>query len=254
MKRSNLFIASVILISAPVLIIGEAAAEYNAADAAVMEKYKAFRKTRDEQTESRHQARFAGDFKFIEKICLSGGTLNDSNSPFGASANDSRTACECPPGNRYLECIKTAKATVYPDQRDIGGRGLILFHTELNNQMFVYLNGRGWVPVQSFKPGGYSFVVEKLGASHTFDVPMPAAGETLCKPSFPGVTSKINISVGYGAVMPIQMDYLKVAEKHAAEIGVPFNMDENIWHEARFNGIKPRKSGEVGYVECLGTF
>lgn len=218
MMRS-VFLAAALLINAPVY--ADDAREFSA----FLEKYTAFAEKRSLQNNS-HTARFSGDFTFKESC----------------GSFYSEDVCKCPPGNHLLQCLVSAKAVIHVDPNDIGGRGYVLIQSGSSA-----LNNKGqWVPVT--ERGVYTTVIEPLTARHVINIPIPPKEEIdgLCA----GAGGPISVSVGYGAAMPMEIEFARRMKARSEAQGNSYDEQGFIFSRARLNGTKPKKGAVVGVVEC----
>lgn len=215
MKR--FFLAAAILINAPV---------YAEQDfPAFLKQYSAFRSDRDAQGRT-HTARFGGKVIFKEEACLYPGQGD----------------CECPPGNKLLKCLTSVQAVIHADPNDLGGRGYVLAMaggSVLNQE-------HKWVAETATNV--YSAVLDPVAATNTINIPIPDK-ESLERACDSGERS-IPLIVGYGAVMPMDIEMAERMEARAQELGQTFDAEAFLVSRARVNGARPKKGGEVGSVSC----
>lgn len=219
MMRS-VFLAMMILISAPVN--ADKLREF----AAFLDDYTVFAEKRALQSKS-HSAKFSSLLAFREDQC----------DPYG------EVVCLCRPGNnKYLQCLSSAKGVIKTDPNDIGGRGYILVSSSGLN-----LNNVGkWVPMNT--RGVYTTTVESLGPTHTVNIPVPDESTVarLCAES----SGPIEFTVGYGAVMPMEMEFAARMKERAASIGQAYDEQAFVFSRARTNGTRARKGAVAGTIEC----
>lgn len=218
----GIFLAAALLINAPAY--ADQAREFSA----FLDEYTAFSEKRAIQNKS-HTARFSGNFTFRE----------------GCNNFYSDDACQCPPGNRYLQCLVSAKATIQVDPNDIGGRGYVLIRAEGSA-----LNKNGqWVSAN--ERGVYSTVIEPLAAKHVINIPLPdkATLESFCS----GNSAPVSISVGYGAAMPMEIEFARLMKARSNSLGHAYDDKGFIMSQARINGTRSNKGAVVGAIECYNS-
>lgn len=240
------FLAAILLINAPVY-----ASEKDFP--AFLKDYSVFKSQRDVQSQ-RHTARFRGEFVFREGCSFY--SENQRGPARLLNQESSEGECECPTGNRYLQCLVSARAVITADRNDIGGKGYVQVLTEGS-----VLNQSGtWVPMTD--AGVYTTTMNPVIATNIIDIPVPDAAtrERLCMqgaamPGPPGRRSSkpFVLTVGYGAVMPMDMEFARRMKIRSNELGQEFDEEAFTFSRARVNGIRPKKAGEIGSVECRPT-
>lgn len=215
----GIFLAAALLINAPAY--ADQAREFSA----FLEEYAAFSEKRAAQNKS-HTARFSGNFVFRESC----------NNFY---ADDT---CLCPPGNRHVQCLVSAKATINVDPNDIGGRGYVLIQAEGSA---LNTNGQ-WVSEN--ERGVYSTVIEPLAARHVINIPLPdrATLESFCYEN----GAPVSISVGYGAAMPMEIEFARLMKERSTSLGQVYDDQGFIKSQARINGMRSNKGAVVGAIEC----
>lgn len=216
----SIFLAMMILISAPVY--ADKIREF----AAFLDDYKVFAEKRDIQSKN-HSAQFSSLLTFREEQC----------DPYGGAA------CVCQPGNnKYLQCLTSAKGVIKTDPNDIGGRGYILVSSS-----GLTLNKAGeWVPMTT--RGVYTATVASLRSTHTINIQIPDASTVsrLCA----NASGPVEFTVGYGAVMPMEIEFAARMKERSASIGRAYDDQGFIFSRARANGTRARKGAVAGAIEC----
>jgi len=93
----------------------------------------------------------------------------------------------------------------------------------------------------------YSMMFDPLQSKTTFSLQIPKTGSvSMCSSD----NQSVSIRIGYGAVMPMDIEYASRAKAVAANYGKDFDVDGNLWVRAFINGYKPNKSGIVGTLTC----
>lgn len=198
-----------------------------------LDDYKAFRNNRDAESKS-HDAKFSGQLVFKEDC--GGWFYSDSDSG----------QCLCPPGNNYLQCLVSAKATITPDRKDVGGRGYIVVMAGSH-----VLDSKGnWVPMNT--RGVYTFVIDPLRASNTFNIPVPKS-EVIDRACANNSSDELPIVVGYGAVMPMDIEFARRMKAESEAVGQAFDEDKFILSRARIDGSRTKKYGTIGSVSCRNS-
>lgn len=211
-----------------------------------IEQFTAFKKARDVQTGQPHKAKFEGHFTFIEVACLDG--VNSDGTPF---------ACECPKGNASLQCLKSATATIYPDTVDRGGRGYVMLLANDGKALSVWIDdAAAWLPQTQFRNGKVSAMIPVLGQAHALQVPIPSRESlrAMCQRTENGEENKMSLTlaVGYGAVMPEEIDFVEKLKRKSDDLKQPFDDRGYLWSRARQNGYRttPQKTAVIGVVAC----
>lgn len=220
----NVFLSAMLLICAPVY--ADSATKDEAREfSSFLESYKAFAEKRAIQSKS-HTARFGSNLVFRQEC---GNPYPDQG-------------CDCPPGNRYIQCLSLAQAVIEPDPNDVGGRGYVAISAD-----GLTLNNRGqWVP--SATRGVYTTVIPQLGAKQAFDIPIPDQATIAAKCA--GNSGPISLRVSYGAAMPMDIEFARRMKERSFSMGQKFEEQEFIFSRARLNGSRGKKSGVIGSVEC----
>lgn len=212
-----------------------------------LKTYAQWHEERKAQTARPHQARFIGNFTFAEQPCMMG---------FDQSAYSA--SCVCPPGNRNLQCLRSASVTIHPDPVDHGGAGYLMFTASDGGAQSVYINsGEGWTHQTKFRVGKVSAMIPTLGASHTIPIPLPPNMAAQC-PSGNGVVGEEasaktwTFMVGYGAVMPMDIELTARMQARSRELKMDYDPDKVLWSTARQNGYaaNPKKGDVIGVVSC----
>lgn len=218
-----------------------------------LKDYIEFRTKRDAAGAS-HTARFAGKLVFRESDC---------EAPFALTgfAPNNRTGgsdgqCDCPPGNNYLQCLVSAQAIIKADPNDYGGRGYVMVQTSDGSGVSVLNQHRQWVPITQFKAGSYSAIMEPVVTTNTINIPVPDSTviERACFgiSGLPGArgAKTLTLTVGYGAAMPMDIEFAKRMKGRSVELGQDFDEEAFVWSRARTNGFRPKKAGDIGTVSC----
>lgn len=208
---------------------------------AFLKDYSAFKSQRDAQTQ-RHTARFFGKLAFKEQCSF----YSQPSAIPVMNSDPSDGSCECPQGNKYLQCLESAQAIVKADPNDIGGKGYVQILSEGS-----VLNRSGvWVPVTQV--GVYTTTMTPVKATNIINIPLPdlATMEHLCAARS---DKPVVLTVGYGAVMPMDMEFARRMKIRSAELGQEFDEEGFIFSRARINGVRPSKAGNIGTIECRPT-
>lgn len=214
----GIFLAATVLISAPAY--ADPLREFSA----FLDEYRVYSEKRAIQAKS-HTARFGSALSFREEQC------------------DEGASCECPSGNKYIQCLYSARGTITTDPNDIGGRGYILVVAAGSA-----LNTSGkWVPLTT--RGVYTASVERLGTSHSVNIQIPdrATIDALCAGNNSG---PIEFTVGYGAVMPMEMEFAARMKERSAAMGQSYDEQGFVFSRARTNGSRAKKGAVAGAAEC----
>jgi hypothetical protein len=215
--------AVMLLIIAPVY-----AAEYvdNAKDfLAFMEKFQDFSKKRKDQEKENH-ANFYGAFKFREEC-----------RPF----DDNLTPCMCPLGNNYAQCLESAIAMIGIDPNDVGGRG----YFQVSASGYALNNDGRWVP--STERNVFSYMVENIGRQLKLNIPIPSDIDKICVGN---PNENISVVVGYGAVMPQEIEFANLMKARSESLGYAYNSDKYILQRARVNAMRSSKYATIGSFPC----
>jgi hypothetical protein len=192
-------------------------------------QYQAFSKIRAQQDSEPTNARFTGDFKFKEIACINSGSTG---------------SCDCPAGNKYLQCLTEAKAVINVDHNDIGGRGYLQIKAIMNgSQMMILRNDGQWIPAASAKNGDYSAIIPKLGNIQTVIMPVPDQ-EVIDNACSHG--GSVTLIVGYGAVMPFDIEY---ANRMKAQ-NPGYDVNAFMLAKAKNNGYQQHKGASIGSLLC----
>lgn len=230
-------LAALVALAASVSIIAPACADERASMgreqkdfASFLKDYEVFMKKRNIDSQ-RHKAVFGGDLVFHEACSPS-------------FYMDEMSSCECPTGNRYLQCLTSARATITADPNDIGGRGYVLV---MSGSSFLDSSGN-WKPLP--KRNAYTSIIERIGQTHTFSIPIPdrATIDRLCSGN--DGTTPFSFVVGYGAAMPMEIEFAHRMKDRSAQVGHPFDEEAYVFSRARLNGMRSKKAGEIGYAFC----
>lgn len=221
----GLFLAAAILISAPVYAVEKDFPDF-------LKDYQAFLAKRNVENQ-KHSAVFSGNFVFRQEC-----------SRFYVSDSGAGEACQCPEGNNYLQCLVSAKAVITADPNDIGGKGYVLVMSGGS-----ILNQRGqWVPMT--QRNTYTTTVERIGRTNVIDIPIPDAASIANACSSVKADEPITLTVGYGAAMPMDMEFARRMKVRSAEFGQAFDVEGHVFSRARLNGARPRKAGTIGQAFC----
>lgn len=213
----GVFLAAAVLISAPVY--ADSLREFSA----FLDEYRVYSEKRAIQAKS-HTARFGSDLSFHEDPCT-------QDAP-----------CDCPVGNKYLQCLYSARGIITTDPNDIGGRGYILVAAA---GMAMNASGK-LVPINTREV--YTATTERLGPTHTFNIPIPdrATIDSLCS----SISEPIEFIIGYGAVMPMEMEFAARMKEHSAAIGQNYDEQSFVFSRALTNGSRAKKGAVAGAFEC----
>lgn len=215
-----IFLAATLLISAPVH--ADKIREFSA----FLDEYKVFAEKRALQSKT-HSAQFSSILTFRTEQC----------------GQDEGALCICPPGdNQYIQCLTSAKAVIKTDPNDIGGRGYFI----VSSAGFALNNVGQWVPMNT--RGLYTATVESLGPTQTVNIPLPSEATiaSLCSES----TGPVEFAVGYGAVMPMDMEFAARMKERSASIGQPYDDQAFVFSRARTNGTRAKKGAVAGTIGC----
>lgn len=189
-----------------------------------LQRYRAFS---EEQNSIRsHNAHFSGQLQFRQ-----GCGIFDSDD------------CGCPHGNNYLQCLRSAKAVIDVDPRDVGSRGYVLVAV---GRYALGPDGR-WVPFTN--KNIYSYSIDRLGSRHEFNIPIPNESliEQFCAENG---ADPVFITVGYGVASDMDLEFARRVRDRAASVGQQFDADGFIYTRARADGIRQRKGADIGYAVC----
>lgn len=232
MKRQACFsLAAAILINASAYAGGLAGAAEGKDFASFLKDYQVFMEKRNIDNQ-RYTAGFRGNFVF-KATC--------SPSFYQGEGDE---ACECPVGNRYLQCLTAAQAVITADPNDIGGRGYVLVMSDTS-----FLDPSGlWKPMP--QRNAYTTIIGRIEQTNVINIPIPdkATVDRLC--SGKDSAKPFALTVGYGAVMPMEMEFAHRMKDRSAQMGQSFDDGAYIFSRARLNGTRPRKAGEIGSAVC----
>lgn len=231
--RRSFFWFSVLLIIAPAYA-GAGAGEKDFAD--FLKDYIDFKARRDADSAS-HMARFTGKLVFRESECAPSIYADGPTMP-----------CDCPPGNNYLQCLVSAQAVIKADQNDYGGRGYVMIQASDGSSISVLNQYRQWVPMTQFRTGSYSAIMNPITETNVIDIPVPTPDAVWRACS--GGAKSLTLTVGYGAVMPMDTEFARRMKERSVDLGQKFDEEAFIWSRARINGFRPKKAGEIGTVTC----
>lgn len=225
------FLAALLLIIAPVSQAAEQDME------AFFKAYNEYREARDAAALV-NLAAFSGTLKF--RYECGNYYLYDSNGEV--------MSCDCPQGNNHLPCLESVKAIITTDPKDYDGQGYVMVMASYIGGVSL-LDRRGrWVPVTSSSYGNYSFKIDRMKSQHSFDIPIPKESE-LSNACLKDI-EEVHIWVGYGAVMPMDIEFARRMKERSAEFGKNFDETKFLWARARLNGVRPQKAGEIGVAIC----
>lgn len=187
-------------------------------------KYQQFKESQKNVNKGGHSARFGGSLGFKEEVCYEG------------------VVCACPPGNNYLECLISARATIAVDPRDVGARAYLIVMGA-----GAVLNQRGqWLPMP--QKDVYTGVIERLSSTVSFNVPVPTESQLSLACASIRQGEAISIGVGYGAAMPMEVEFARRMAQRT-ENG-KFDEQKFLFAKARTNGYTQRKFGDIGQATC----
>lgn len=251
MKRLTTSVAMILFLCAPVIsfateigmgdnsIIHGVGVNTNDDFSEFLKRYNEFKIQRDKTDVSTPRASFDRNFTFRESACLPS---------IGRAPGYRQTKCECPIGNRYLECLTAASVVIKADPADYGGRGYVMIQSVIGGNISILTQNGQWVSPPQFKNGKYSALIDSISPLQTigFKIPSPDTIADVCRDS----NVSMDIYAGYGAVMPMDIELSERVKKKSAEFGKSYDAEGYVWSRARMNGYRPKKMGKIGTITC----
>jgi len=96
-------------------------------------------------------------------------------------------------------------------------------------------------------------VLPQIGRTHTITIPIPDAA-TVAQACASNDGKPIPLFIGYGAVMPMDLELARRVKLKSAEFGKQYDEDAYAFSRARFNGMRPKKHGQFGEVTCRPVY
>lgn len=232
-----------------------------------LKQFLEYSKERAAVNETPSQATFSSSLKFRYEACpmqMSGiGGAITSGIPsteihpqmptteyISAYAKDGHY-CNCPVNSKHLQCLVSGVTEVHTDPRDIAGTGYFAIIVSGNETMQFLSKSGKWKSITDFKDGEYSWVESPIQSQYQYNLPISSLNPIMAKCA-PGKVYQM--SLGYGAVTPKEIEYAKFMQQRSAAVGTQWNSEQYLWNLARLNGYKPMKAGVVANLTCGPAF
>ena len=186
---------------------------------------KAYQKSQSSST------KISGNLQFAEQKC-----------------DESVSACPCPEGNNYLECLIGGTATIKADINDIGGQGYVaVMSSDRTNGTNGIIDKNGDFLSWPVKHYAYTKIIKNVKPSNEFSFMAPSGVASACRKI--RADQQIEIGVGFGVVSAYDVEFSERMKKHP-DLGKDFDENKFLFSKAQTDGYKKKKFSFIGTGYC----